>query len=94
MVKENNILDMWLDFRYESLAEITDEDKQFNAQIQTIIDRIMFHRNNVNELQDGILELLDKYSSYSSYLSERYYKAGFKDATKLFFNISHNKDIS
>lgn len=25
MVKENNILDMWLDFRYESLAEITDE---------------------------------------------------------------------
>lgn len=93
MVKENNILDMWLDFRYESLAEITDEDKQFNAQIQTIIDRIMFHRNNVNELQDGILELLDKYSSYSSYLSERYYKAGFKDATKLFFNVSHNKDI-
>lgn len=93
MVKENNILDMWLDFRYESLAEITDEDKQFNAQIQTVTDKIMFHRNNVNELQDSILELLDKYSSYSSYLSERYYKAGFKDATNLFFNVSHNKDI-
>lgn len=93
MVKENNILDMWLDFRYENLAEITDEDKQFNTQIQTITDRIMVHRNNVNELQDGILELLDKYSNYSSYLSERYYKAGFKDATKLFFNVSHNKDI-
>lgn len=93
MEKENNMLDMWLDFRYESLAEITNEDKEFNAQIQTITDRIIVHRNNVNELQDGILELLDKYSSYSSYLSERYYKAGFKDATKLLFNVSHNKDI-
>lgn len=85
MEKENNMLDMWLDFRYESLAKITDED----TQIQTITDKIMFHKNNETELQD----LLDKYSSYSSYLSERYYKAGFKDATKLLFNISNNKDI-
>ena len=93
MEKENNMLEMWLDFRYESLSKITDEDKNFNTQIQTVADKIMFHKNNETELQDGILDLLDKYSSYSSYLSERYYKAGFKDATKLFFNISHNKDI-
>ena len=93
MEKENNMLDMWLDFRYESLAKITDEDKNFNTQIQTITDRIMFHKNNETELQNEILDLLDKYSSYSSYLSEKYYKAGFKDATKLLFNISNNKDI-
>lgn len=93
MQTENDMLDMWLDFRYESLAKITDEDKIFNTQIQTITDKIIFHKTNDTELQNGILDLLDKYSSYSSYLSERYYKAGFKDATKLLFNLSHNKDI-
>lgn len=85
MSNTKNILDKWLDSRYESLSQTSTEDymliQKFNKHRKNILKRLPKNKHNYinNELEKNS----DAHLLYASNYMKRFYKYGFKDCMKL-----------
>lgn len=82
---KNDILKDWIEFREETLSNMTEEDKKHFIYFEEISKRILnsIPYKNRKYIQRQ-LEILDKnIFDYTFYWNEKYYRNGFVDGVNL-----------
>ena len=87
----NKFINEWIDFREEDLSVLTFADHKHQIFFDEHIEKILKNVPEVNKnfVKKELYELDDEFANYTSYWNRKFYKAGFKDASKLIlFGIS------
>lgn len=88
MMYNENILDKWLDARYEELCTMVSKEYygkiHFDTHLKNILEKVS--KDDKEYVKDKIEKIAEEYLEYSSFYMSKFYKQGFKDCLNLVLN--------
>lgn len=88
MMYNENILDKWLDARYEELCTMVSKQYYGKIHFDTHLNNILVKvcKDDTKYTKEEIEKIAEEYLEYSSFYMSKFYKQGFKDCLNLVLN--------
>lgn len=90
-LKEENLFEEWYDIRADKIPGISKEERkeieEYCGDLNVANEFADLSKENINRIEEFVEKVKERDALEMGYLCDKYYRFGFQDCKKLFFNI-------